>query len=144
MNRQELIERAARITPPSIKSASEYGEKSQIMAAELNMIMSARPDLDSLIGKNNRDMMEDNHRNHARFISSLILDYRPDVLVDTVIWVFRAYRAHGFKLTYWPAQLDIWVNVLKKHLSQDAYQEIYPIYDFMIVNQALFARLSTN
>jgi hypothetical protein len=40
---------------------------------------------------------------------SLFGDYHPEVLVETVLWVFRAYRSHGFKLTYWPAQLDMWV-----------------------------------
>jgi hypothetical protein len=100
--------------------------------------MGARTDLDHLIGNENMAMMEDNHRNHARFMTSVFQVYQPVVLVETVLWVFRAYRSHGFQLTYWPAQLDQWVALLKVHLSPDAFQEIYPFYHWMLINQPTF------
>lgn len=142
MTRDELITLAQRIPQPNPKTAREFEAKSPVLAAELNRIMAARPDLANLIGKDNLAMMEENHRNHARFMTSLLWLYRPDILVDTVLWVFRAYRAHGFRLTYWPAQLDTWMQLLPEHLSPQAVAEINPIYSFMIVNQAAFTLLS--
>ncbi|WP_045218175.1 hypothetical protein [Desulfonatronum thioautotrophicum] len=144
MTRQELIERAGRITAPSPETAREFEAAAPALAAELNRIMAARPDLTALIGPDNTAMMEDNHRNHARFMTSLLWLYDPQILVDTVLWVFQAYRAHGFRLTYWPAQLDIWMQLLEERLSQKAYAEISPIYLFMIIHQPAFANLSEN
>jgi hypothetical protein len=141
MSKEELLASACLLAQPSKQVAEEYSRKSEHLAAEMNRIMGGRPDIEYMVG-GNRAMMEDNHRNHARFIESLFFAHNPSVLVDTVLWVFRAYRSHGFQLTYWPAQLDTWVEVLRKELSPEAMEGIYPFYRWMIVNQPSFALLS--
>ncbi len=142
MTREELIKEAEALPRPTLEAAREYKRQSPAVVAEINLIMSGREDLLTLIGPGNQAMMEDNHRNHALFMASLLLNFHPEVLVDTVLWVFRAYRAHGFNLTYWPAQLDTWITVLTKHLSAPSYDVIAPIYEFMIIRQPAFAGLS--
>ncbi|MEI6153266.1 MAG: hypothetical protein WCQ90_04185 [Deltaproteobacteria bacterium] len=142
MTKEELIATAQRIEQPPLNAAQEYAEKREMLASEMNRIMGARPDLELLIGKGNRSMMEDNHRNHARFLESLFFAYNPEVLVETVLWVFRAYRSHGFQLTYWPAQLDTWVEISKRELQAEAYSAIYPFYHWMIIHQPAFVSLS--
>jgi hypothetical protein len=62
--------------------------------------------------------------------------------VDTVLWVFRAYRSHGFQLTYWPAQLETWIRILKEDLSPDSFSEVYPFYRWLLLHQASFVALS--
>ncbi len=141
MTREELIASARMLHQPSSEAVAEYARHRDAMASEINRLMKSRTDIDYMVG-GNISMMEDNHRNHARFMESLMALYSPEVLVDTVLWVFRAYRAHGFQLTYWPAQLDTWVDVLRSHLSADAFKEIYPFYHWMIVHQAAFVSLS--
>jgi hypothetical protein len=138
MGKQELIKSAGKLKQPSTSAANEFEEKSGFLAAEMNKIISSRSDLNKLIGSGNNSMMEDNHRNHARFMSSVFISFDPNVLVETVLWVFRAYRSHGFKLTYWPAQLDQWVELFKIHLSEKTFNEIYPFYNWMIINQPEF------
>lgn len=142
MNKQELINKAAAIRTPSASTADEFRKASPAVVAELNEIMRSRPDLEKLIGENNLDMMLDNHNNHARFMSALLTDFSPAVLVDTVLWVFRAYKNHGFQPTYWPAQLNAWTWLLKKHLTPEAFEEIHPIYNFLLTNQPYFDTLS--
>ncbi len=142
MTKDELIRAAAALPVPTTEAATEYDEKSEAVVSELNAVMAARPDLEALIGPDNAAMMEDNHRNHARFMSSLLATYSPEVLVNTVLWVFRAYRAHGFNLTYWPAQLDTWVVLFQKHLSPSSFHAIYPVYHFMLIHQPDFVVLS--
>jgi hypothetical protein len=142
MEKEKLIESAARLNRPSEASVSAFREKSEQMAAAMNRIMGGRSDLLQLVGHGNLAMMEDNHRNHARFMASFLGDFQPPVLVETVLWVFRAYRSHGFNLTYWPAQLDHWVEVLREHLSPSAFDEVYPVYHWMIIHQPDFASLS--
>ena len=138
MSKENLLESAEALKQPSPMAAREYAEKSEMIAAEMNRLMSARTDLNALIGEGNMNMMEDNHRNHVRFISSVFHKYQPAVLVETVLWVFRAYRSHGFHLTYWPAQLDQWVMLFKAHLTEETLHEIYPFYNWMIINQSQF------
>ncbi len=142
MKREDLLKSAGELTQPPVKSADEYSAAREDMAAEMNSVMAKRSDIDSLIGAGNLDMMQDNHRNHARFIESLLFSYKAEVFVDTVLWVFRAYRNHGFHLTYWPAQLDLWVEVMKKHITPESFEYIYPFYRWMIINQPVFVKLS--
>jgi hypothetical protein len=141
MTREALLASATKLLQPSKSAAAEYAQKSERLAAEMNRSMGARPDVDYMVA-GNLAMMEDNHRNHARFIESLFYAYDPAVLVDTVLWVFRAYRSHGFQLTYWPAQLDTWVEVLRRELSPQSMEEVYPFYRWMIINQPAFVMLS--
>lgn len=138
MTAQELIQSASELQLPTVASAKEYDEKQDLMVAELNSILKAREDLETLIGPNNTDMMMDNHQNHARYLTSVFYGFQPTNFVETILWVFRAYRSHGFNLTYWPAQLNNWVVVIKKHLSPEAYNEIYPFYQWMLRHQPSF------
>jgi hypothetical protein len=87
-------------------------------------------------------MMKDNHANHVRFIGSLLKNYNHDVLVDTVLWVFRAYRSHGFTTNYWAAQLNSWIIVIKAVLTSQSFVEVYPYYEWMQVNIPLFVKVS--
>ncbi len=136
---KELLQKSAeQLQKPSKKSTEEFVQKSEKLAAEMNRIMTARKDVVKMVGENNLSMMEDNHRNHARFLSSVFTNFQPTVLVETVLWVYRAYRAHGFNLSYWPAQLDQWVELFKSELSEDCFKEIYPFYNWMIINQPAF------
>jgi hypothetical protein len=141
MTREDLLKSASALTPPPSAAAEEYGRMRERLAAEINRIMTSRPDAAFLSG-GNLAMMEDNHRNHARFMASLFTAWDPGVLVDTVLWVFRAYRSHGFPLTYWPAQLDTWAETLKRELSAEGFRSIYPVYHWMIVHQPAFVALS--
>lgn len=142
MTKEMLLKSAELLTLPPEWAAGEYSSVRETIAAEINDIMSKRHDLESLIGAGNFEMMCDNHRNHARFMESLFRNYRADVFVETVLWVFRAYRSHGFKLTYWPAQLDLWVALMKKNISTEAFEHLYPFYKWMIINQPAFVKIS--
>jgi hypothetical protein len=142
MKREELIKSAAKLKPPSQEAIEEFSGKAEAMANILNERFAQRPDIVQLIGEGNLEMMYDNHRNHLRFMTSLFGEYNPEVFTETVLWVFRAYRSHGFRLTYWPAQLDNWVEIFKKELSPQCFDQIYPFYEWMIINNAIFAIVS--
>jgi hypothetical protein len=142
MTKQELIRSAEQLKQPSAETAAEYQRKAELLSIRLNSLMSTNPDLDKIIGPGNLAMMQDNHRNHAQFIASLLTAYNPQVLVETVLWVFRAYRSHGFQTSYWPIQLKTWVDILRGELSDAAFVEIYPYYQWMIRHQESFILLS--
>lgn len=144
MDKNILIESAKRLKTVSEKAAAEYLNKSEILVAKMNAIMLSRPDIDSLIGEDNLSMMKDNHANHARFIASVLLHRNDTVLIETVLWVFGAYRSHGFTTSYWAAQLNSWITVIKEELSAESFREVYPYYEWMQVNIPVFVALTSD
>jgi hypothetical protein len=142
MDKNILFETASRLKQVSNKAADEYLLKTEYLVNLMNTKMQNREDIEDLVGKRNLDMMKDNHANHARFIGSILKNKNADVLVETILWVFRAYRSHGFHTNYWAAQLNSWIEILKKELTQEAYSEIYPYYEWMQVNIPIFVVVS--
>ncbi len=86
--------------------------------------------------------MKDNHANHVRFIASILRNHNPEILVDTVLWVFRAYRSRGFSSNYWAAQLNTWIEIIKEELSTETYHQVFPLYEWMQLNIPTFVKLS--
>lgn len=140
--KSSLLQSAKTLSPPSGEVTSVFVAKSEGFAAKGNSLISARPDIDKLIGTNNLQMACDNNRNFARFMISMFEQYQPEVLVETVLWVFRAYRSHGFQTTYWAANINIWVEMLREELDTDAFAAIYPFYNWLIVNIPVFTSLT--
>ncbi|MCX7019991.1 MAG: hypothetical protein WCK47_14645 [bacterium] len=142
MTKDQQFASARKLQQPTAAAATAFEAGQEAMAAELNRRMLARPDLDRLIGSDNRAMMENNSRNFMRFMASLLQGYEPTVLVETALWVFRAYRSHGFHTSYWPANLDTAVQIIKEELTPDVFGEVYPFFDWLIVNIPAFVLLS--
>ncbi len=142
MDRKQLIESAAHLKSVKTETAKEYDAKIDIMVSRINEIMLERQDINKLVGTNNLSMMKDNHANHARFISTIIANHNTEVLVDTILWVFDAYQNHGFSGNYWAAQLNTWIRVIRETLSQDSFDEVYPLYVWMQVNIPSFVEVS--
>lgn len=87
-------------------------------------------------------MMKDNHANHARFMESVFTNPLAETLVDTILWVFRAYRSRKFGSTYWAAQLNTWIEIYKSELSEECFEAVYPFYNWMQINIPNFVKLS--
>ncbi len=142
MDKNYLLEKAGQLKQVSVSTAEEYHQNAEQLITKMNALMTERPDLESLVGKNNISMMKDNHANHVRFIASILKNYNSDVLVDTILWVFRAYRCHGFTTNYWAAQLNSWIIIIKEVLSADCFFEVYPYYEWMQINIPVFVKVS--
>lgn len=138
MTKSDLLKTAQEIKQLREALADEYASKRDLLVELMNTKMSERTDLLEMVGENNEDMMKDNHANHARFLESVFYEYNPEILVDTVLWVFRAYRSRNFSSTYWSAQLNTWVGIYKENLSDDCFNAVYPYYNWMQINIPAF------
>jgi hypothetical protein len=139
---ENLIQTASELPLVPTRFAEEYGQKREIISAEVNRRMLEREDIHELVGAKNLEMMENNHANHLRFMESIFKQFHAKVLVETILWVFRAYRSRNFHVNYWVAELNVFVEVLKKQLSPEAFDAIYPMYHWMIINIPSFTRIS--
>lgn len=142
MEKNLLLETANKLKPVSNYASDEYIQKADKLIANMNEKMLNRPDIEKLVGVNNISMMKDNHSNHVRFIFSIMKNPNANVLVDTILWVFRAYRSHGFSTNYWATQLNNWILIIKEELTHESYMEIYPYYEWMQINIPIFVKLS--
>ncbi len=140
--KEKLIKTASLLIQPQESAREEFSRMRDKLAEMGNQTMANRADLDKLVGKDNQKMAEDNNRNFARFMVSLFSDFNPKMLVETVLWVFCAYRSHGFQTTYWAANLNIWVDILRQELSKESFEGIYPFYQWLIVNIPIFTKIS--
>jgi hypothetical protein len=142
MSKETLLGTAKELRQPESASKNEFSEKLNLLIEKMNSLMLNRPDINELVGEGNIEMMKDNHANHARFMESVFENYVPEVLVDTVLWVFRAYRSRNFSSTYWSAQLNTWMTIHKNELSENTYTQILPFYKWMQVNIPVFNSLA--
>ncbi len=142
MDKNHLLETANKLKQVSDYAAQEYAKKEEQLIFQMNKLMLERSDIESLVGNNNVKMMQDNHANHVRFIASILKNNNPDVLVETILWVFRAYRSHGFSSNYWSAQLNTWMQIFKIELSTETYNEVLPLYEWMQINIPVFVKVS--
>ena len=140
MTREELIKSAQALIVPSADARQAFSAHRKEMVAQVNQQMCTRKDIDELVGSAGLGMSEDNNQNFSLFMESLINFFHPEVLVDTVLWVFRTYRAHGFHTSYWPANLNTWQKVLEKNLSNEATREILPFYTWLINSIPIFVK----
>lgn len=142
MDKNRLLETAQKLEQVNPETAEEYSRKSEELIAQINQKMLGKPEIKNLVGEDNLGMMKDNHANHVRFIASILNNYNPKVFVDTILWVFRAYRSHGFTSNYWATQLNTWIDILKEALTSQCFNEVYPYYEWMQVNIPIFVKLS--
>lgn len=142
MTKSDLLKSAQELNQVGQGMTDEYSSKRDLLVNLMNAQMLERLDIKEMVGADNEDMMKDNHANHARFLESIFLNHNPEVLLDTVLWVFRAYRSRNFSSTYWSAQLNTWLEIYKENLSDDCYQSIYPYYNWMLINIPFFNDLA--
>lgn len=140
--RNELLVRARSLDSPSRKALSDFAQKRELMSVRCTEELFKRKDLIKLIGTGNEAMARDNNHNFSLFMESLFGDYNSEVFLETILWVFRAYRSHGFRTTYWAANLPLWMSILEENLPPESYSEIKPFYDWILVNIPVFAKLS--
>lgn len=139
MEKLKLVESAESIRTVSAEAVREYIEKMDTLAVKMNEAMLAREDIFELVGgEKNITMMKDNHYNHLRFIGSIMQTPDAETLVDTVLWVFRAYMSRGFHTNYWAAQINTWTRILKENLSAESYIEVASVYNWLSINIPFF------
>lgn len=144
MTKEDLIASAAALPVVPSSAAAEYEDKREQMVASINEYMLGRADIEELVGSINIEMMKDNHANHGLFIASMLSHFDAAVLVETINWVFKAYRSRQFHQNYWAAQLNAWHTTMKTSLSKETYDSVVPLYDWMTIHIPQFTALTDN
>lgn len=141
MTKEDLIKSAEVFAGFGAEAVREYSEKTDYLVLVVQNRISGINNIQT-ITNSNAGMLASNTANHARFISAILHDFNAEIFVDTVIWVFRTYISHGFKLEFWHVFLNLWIEVLSEVLAFESRKEIIPLYKWMIAHIDDFAELA--
>lgn len=116
----------------SQKALEEYIQKQEIMTEYINEKLSADPTIKSLIGGNPLSMMYDNHRHHILFMHNVMHFRHHEMLVKTILWVYRAYKNRHFSYDYFPLELKTWIEAMEKYLPLEEARPIIELYHWLL------------
>jgi methanogenic corrinoid protein MtbC1 len=130
---QKLLETAAKLAPVTREAAEAYDARKGLLAERVNQSLLARADLAEIIGSTDAtELMQDNHRNHAMFLTTVLHLNAFRLLASVIPWVYRTYHQHGFSFSYFPIALNAWKQAVEKELPPAAAADIVPVYDWML------------
>lgn len=141
---KELLEDIAKLPDVSDDAARAFNSEMGRMIEKVNHIMARRPDIRMLTGDAPLSAMFENHRNHALFMSNVFSLNMPQLLADTVPWVYRTYHSHGFSYTYFPAHIQSWRTIIPESLDADNAAAILRIYEWIESRHETFIELAEN
>lgn len=142
MEWERLIREARETLQVSSEATAHYTKAKDVLLDEVNARMTAHPLISDLTGGNPMSMMQDNHRNHIDFMSTVFQFNSVELLVKTVPWVYRSYHSHGFSFDYFPLELEAWKAAVGRFLRPEAAGEINAVYDWMLKNHERMIELS--
>ena len=113
-------------------ACSAYQDKMNIMVDRVNQVMLSRRDLNDLIGSNPKEVMLQNHGNHARFMTSQFCIKSPETFIRITAWVYHTYIARGFSPRYFLVELRQWQKAVEHYLDPKSAELINAFYQVMI------------
>jgi len=133
-----ILKETVKIMPVPYSSAQEYSEQVSLIKAEVDRIITARPDINRMVGKNPLSVMYDNHNNHAAFMSNIFKLNDYELMSRVIIWVYRTYNSQGFSFDYFPIAMNAWIEAVDKYAEPSNAEPIKEIYRWIIKNHELF------
>lgn len=139
-----LIEDIKSLHPVSNHAALQYELKHNDLRLYVSRSMESRTDIKELIGFNELSMMQEFQFNHARFMVNVLHLNSFELLGRVFIWVYKAYRSHGFSYEYFPIALSAWKDAIKLYIEAKDAAEIIDLYDWLIRKHDTFVNIVEN
>jgi hypothetical protein len=155
MTREQLLESAALLKQPCFAAADEFEAVEEKIAETLYQRMRLVEDenqcadescrLDTagrqaqflpLYGINTPSQSAKSiySRNFCRSLASIFHHYRPNIFVDTALWIFRPSQSRSSQILYWLATFDTLMEIAREVLSNKAFDEIHPFCQWLVAN----------
>lgn len=137
-----IFEQTTTMKPVSNEAAMHYGEKQAELVRRQNELMQSAPNLSELLGRLPLEIMFDNHRNHARFMSNVFRFNHYRLMARIVVWVYRSFHARGFSFAYFQQALPYWQQAVRENLRENEADEINRVYQWIIDRHDDFVTLA--
>lgn len=138
----ELIREAQKLRQPSEAAKAEFSDKKSRMIEKLNNLLLSTHGFEQAVPAERIEMLKDNHYNQFRFMESIYNNFNAEVFVNIIAWAFSVYQNHNFDLLYWDYLFPAVQQVYKEELSQTAFRELSPFYQWMADHKNDFIRIS--
>lgn len=142
---QDLINESELLSKIPPAAAKAFDARKGLLVERVNQALAGQSDLKNLIGNLNAvEMMHDNHRNHAMFLTTVLYLSAFRLLASVIPWVYRTYRNYGFSFDYFPAELHAWKDAIKIELDAADAAAVIPVYDWMLERHECFVQVAGN
>jgi len=125
-----------------LDSAEAYQESIPELVKHTNARILSIADSIEITGENPWSVVEDNHRNHAMFMSNVFFIGEYKLLARTLPWVYKVYTARGFSRNYFPEVVRSFIEGVSLVIPPDKSGEILAIYNWMLMNHDKVLNLS--
>lgn len=115
-----------------VAAAEAYVAHRERLISAVNAYLSAKKNLSFLLGGNIADILPMNHEHHIAFMSNVFFLNQYELLVKTMVWVYRIYHTRGFSYDYFPFELRAWIDAVERYLAPEHQEQILAIYQWMI------------
>ncbi|MDR3590844.1 MAG: cobalamin-dependent protein [Negativicutes bacterium] len=130
------------LQPVSAAASGEYTKKTGLIRASVNETLTGLENIHSLTGNCPLKTLHDIHRHHTLFLSSVFRLSNYTLLAKMIVWMYRAYPAHGFSHDYFTAAFSAWRMAVRRQLSESGAAEVDRIYEWMADHHGDFVRLA--
>ena len=134
----QILKETAKILPVPYSAAMEFGEQSNLIKEEVDRVLTARYDINELIGQKPLSDMYANHENHAAFMSNVFKLNDYELMCQVIIWVYHTYHAQSFSFDYFPIALKVWIEAIQKQMEPTQAEPVLEIYRWIIKNHEMF------
>ena len=127
-----LVTHAQQLPQIPVAAISAYHQHTPAMCAAVDAALSRREDINTLVGNNPLQVMYDNHKHHAAFMSSVFSTANYELLARTLPWVYQVYSNKKFLFDYFPYELEAWIDAVRSNLTPEAAENICTVYRWML------------
>ncbi|MBN1957107.1 MAG: cobalamin-dependent protein [Desulfuromonadales bacterium] len=132
MSLAQLVSDAKKLPQLTSRHVLQYRGVQAELIAYVDRQLSGRQDISTLIGNNPLEVMFDNHKHHAAFMSTVFSLGEYGLLAKTLPWIYRSYGFRGFSFDYFPVELNAWSEGISRFLPPESAGKILPIYHWML------------
>jgi len=113
------------------EAAEAYLAAGEAMVADVDRAIFAHPRREMLLGTVPEEVLRNNHRNHHRFLSTVLWLDDVALLRETLPWVYRAYLGQTLSPEYFPVVLEAWMEAVQTHVDAPHAGPILQVYRWM-------------
>ncbi|MFO7832461.1 MAG: cobalamin-dependent protein [Desulfuromonadaceae bacterium] len=127
-----LVTHAQQLPQIPVAAISAYHQHTPEICASVDATLSRREDINTLVGNNPLQVMYENHKHHAAFMTSVFSTANYELLARTLPWVYQVYSSKKFLFDYFPLELEAWIHAVRTSLSSEEAENICTVYTWML------------
>lgn len=138
---EQVLKETEKIPAVPGPAARAYDEKQAELAGFVDRQMETLASIRYLTGHNPAALLQENNRNHARFMAAVFKLNRFELLLRIVPWTYRISRSRGFNLDFFPAIFGVWCDAVAALLEPAHAEPILIVYRWMRERHSEMVRL---